>query len=61
MDKPGLLLLEGGAEFGGAASEPDRQALEQAGGVDAPIAVLPTAPAPDNNQDRASRYLDRRG
>jgi cyanophycinase len=51
----GHLLLEGGAEFGGAMSEPDRQAIRLAGGPGVPIAILPTAAAPDNNQDRAGR------
>jgi cyanophycinase len=54
-DMPGTrrLLLEGGAEFGGAIAEADLQALAMAGGFDAPIAVLPTAAAPDNNHKRA--------
>jgi cyanophycinase len=47
------LLLEGGAEFGGGMSEPDLRAIELAGGRDAPIAILPTAAAPDNNHARA--------
>ena len=47
------LLLEGGAEFGGRMSEPDLRAIELAGGFDAPIAILPTAAAPDNNHKRA--------
>ncbi|MBI2331718.1 MAG: hypothetical protein HYU84_06090, partial [Chloroflexi bacterium] len=49
----GYLLLEGGAEFGGRMSEPDLRAIELAGGVDAPIAILPTAAAPDHNHKRA--------
>ena len=51
----GFLLLEGGAEFGGGMSEPDLRAIELAGGPDAPIAILPTAAAPDNNHERAGR------
>ena len=51
----GFLLLEGGAEFGGAMSEPDREAIRLAGGLGAQIAILPTAAAPDNNHDRAGR------
>ena len=47
------ILLEGGAEFGGSMSEPDLRAIELAGGPDAPIVILPTAAAPDNNQKRA--------
>ena len=47
------ILLEGGAEFGGGMSEPDLRAIGLAGGLDAPIAILPTAAAPDNNHIRA--------
>ena len=47
------ILLEGGAEFGGSMSEPDLRAIQLAGGPDAPIAILPTAAAPDNNHRRA--------
>ena len=49
------ILLEGGAEFGGQMSEPDLRAIELAGGFDVPIAILPTAAAPDNNHERAGR------
>ena len=49
----GMLLLEGGAEFGGRMSEPDRRAMELAGGADAAIAILPTAAAPDHNDQHA--------
>lgn len=49
----GYLLLEGGAEFGGSMSFPDLRAIELAGGVDAPIAIIPTAAAPDHNHVRA--------
>ena len=49
----GYLLLEGGAEFGGAMREPDLRAIELAGGFDTPIRIIPTAAAPDNNQVRA--------
>ncbi len=49
----GHILLEGGAEFGGRMSEPDLHAIELAGGFDAPIRILPTAAAPDNNHVRA--------
>ncbi|MBL8091352.1 MAG: Type 1 glutamine amidotransferase-like domain-containing protein [Anaerolineales bacterium] len=47
------LLLAGGAEFGGQMREPDLQAIELAGGFDAPICIIPTATAPDNNHKRA--------
>ena len=49
----GYLLLEGGAEFGGAMREPDLRAIQLAGGADAPIRIIPTAAAPDNNHVRA--------
>ena len=49
----GYLLLEGGAEFGGRMREPDLRAIELAGGLDAPIRIIPTAAAPDNNHQRA--------
>ena len=49
----GYLLLEGGAEFGGGMREPDLKAIELAGGFDAPIRIIPTAAAPDNNHKRA--------
>lgn len=49
----GFILLEGGAEFGGEMAKPDRRALQLAGGLDAPVSILPTAAAPDNNHQRA--------
>jgi len=49
----GYFLLEGGAEFGGKMSEPDLRAIELAGGDDAPVCIIPTAAAPDNNHKRA--------
>jgi cyanophycinase len=49
----GYLLLEGGAEFGGAMREPDLRAIALAGGFDAPVRIIPTAAAPDNNHVRA--------
>jgi len=49
----GYLLLEGGAEFGGRMREPDLRAIELAGGFDAPLRILPTAAAPDDNHHRA--------
>ncbi|GAC1349195.1 MAG: hypothetical protein NVSMB27_20030 [Ktedonobacteraceae bacterium] len=49
----GYLLLEGGAEFGGQMAEPDRRAIELAGGPDVLISIIPTAAAPDNNHQRA--------
>jgi cyanophycinase len=49
----GHILLAGGAEFGGRMAEPDRRAIELAGGPDARISVIPTAAAPDHNHERA--------
>ncbi len=49
----GYILLEGGAEFGGRMAEPDRRAIALAGGFDAPISIIPTAAAPDDNHRRA--------
>ena len=49
----GHLLLEGGAEFGGRMAEADRRAIELAGGAEAPICIIPTAAAPDNNHEHA--------
>lgn len=49
----GYLLLEGGAEFSGRMREPDLKAIELAGGFEAPIRIIPTAAAPDNNHQRA--------
>jgi cyanophycinase len=49
----GTLLLEGGAEFGGSMREPDLEAIRLAGGWDAPIRIIPTAAAPDHNDQRA--------
>jgi len=45
----GYLLLEGGAEFGGLISRADLQAIQLAGGPDAPITIIPTAAAPRND------------
>lgn len=49
----GYILLEGGAEFGGRMAEPDRRAIELAGGASAPIRIIPAAAAPDHNHARA--------
>jgi cyanophycinase len=51
----GYLLLAGGAEFGGQMRSPDLRALELAGGFDAPLRILPTAAAPDQNHLRAGK------
>jgi cyanophycinase len=61
----GTLLLEGGAEFGGDMREPDLKAIELAGGWDAPLRIIPTAAAPDHNEQRAGnngiRWFQRLG
>lgn len=49
----GHLLLEGGAELGGKMAEPDQRAILLAGGMDAPISIIPTVAAPDRNHERA--------
>jgi cyanophycinase len=49
----GILLLEGGCEFQGKMEEPDRKALELAGGKNAKVVIIPAAAAPDNNSERA--------
>ena len=49
----GHIVLQGGAEFGGAMKLPDQRCIELAGGHDAPIVIIPTAAAPDNNHQRA--------
>jgi cyanophycinase len=52
---PGYILLEGGAEFGGRMSVPDRRAIELAGGLDTSLSVIPAAAAPDRNHTRAGQ------
>lgn len=49
----GYVLLEGGAEFGGQMAEPDQQAILLAGGPEVQISIIPTAAAPDHNEQRA--------
>jgi len=51
----GYILLAGGAEFGGRMAEPDKRAIELAGGLDAKVSIIPTAAVPDNNHQRAGR------
>lgn len=53
MKSAGFLLLQGGSEFGGRMSAADLHAVELAGGFDAPVCIIPTAAAPDNNHKRA--------
>jgi len=49
----GYLLLEGGAEFGGRMRDADLRGIRRAGGFAAPIRIIPTAAAPDDNHERA--------
>ncbi len=49
----GFLVLQGGAEFGGAMAHSDLRAIALAGGPGAPIRIVPTAAAPDKNEERA--------
>ncbi len=51
----GHILLEGGAEFGGQMAAPDQRGIELAGGAGAPIFIIPTAAAPDHNDQRAGQ------
>lgn len=51
----GKMVLEGGAEFSGQMAAPDLRALELAGGLDAPVVIIPAAAAPDNNHRRAGQ------
>ncbi len=51
----GYILLEGGSEFSGRMAEPDIRAIELAGGFESPIAIIPTAAAPDKNHHRAGQ------
>jgi cyanophycinase len=49
------ILLAGGLEFSGRMADPDRLAIELAGGLDTPIRIIPTAAAPDRNHERAGK------
>lgn len=49
----GQIVLAGGAEFGGRMADVDRAAIALAGGLDAPIRIIPTAAAPDHNHINA--------
>jgi cyanophycinase len=49
----GLVLLEGGKEFGAGMAAADERAMAVVGGRDAPIRIIPAAAAPDNNDLRA--------
>jgi cyanophycinase len=51
----GYILLEGGAEFGGKMDLPDLRALALAGGPGVRLSIIPTAAAPDNNDQQAGQ------
>jgi cyanophycinase len=51
----GYILLAGGAEFRGRMAEPDKRAIELAGGLEAQVSIIPTAAVPDNNHRRAGQ------
>lgn len=51
----GLILLAGGGEFQKGYEQADRFALEQAGGLDTPVIILPTAGGADGGIPLASR------
>jgi cyanophycinase len=51
----GNILLAGGAEFGGRMAHADQRAIQLAGGPDTALAILPTAAAPDHNDQRAGQ------
>jgi len=55
----GHIVLEGGSEFGGRMIEPDRRAMELAGGREAALCILPTAAALDHNDQRAGANGER--
>ncbi|MBI5053945.1 MAG: Type 1 glutamine amidotransferase-like domain-containing protein [Chloroflexi bacterium] len=50
----GYLLLQGGGEFGGAMRESDLHALDLVG-FDMRMVIIPTAAAPDHNDQRAGQ------
>jgi cyanophycinase len=55
----GHILLAGGDEFGGRMAEVDMAAIAAAGGRDAPIRIIPTAAAADQNHERAGATAER--
>ncbi len=52
---PGLIVLAGGAEFQKGMESADKFLIEQAGGPDAPIVILPTAGGADGGEGIAAR------
>ena len=55
----GYILLEGGSEFGGRMIEPDLRSMALSGGREAPMSILPTAAAPDHNDQHAGHNGER--
>jgi len=55
----GFLLLQGGGEFNGQMRTSDLYALSLCGGLDARIAIIPAAAAPDNNHHNAGQTGER--
>jgi cyanophycinase len=51
----GYIVLEGGGEFAGHMDAVDRQAIALAGGMDAPVRIIPAAATPDNNHECAGQ------
>jgi cyanophycinase len=51
----GYIVLEGGGEFTGHMDVADRRAIALAGGLDAPVRIIPAAAAPDDNHERAGQ------
>lgn len=49
----GYIVLQGGAEFSGQMAQSDRRSLALAGGIQARVAILPTAAVPGRNHRRA--------
>lgn len=49
----GYIMLQGGHELRGRMADADRQALSLCRNVTAPVVIVPTAAAPDNNHERA--------
>ncbi len=55
-EKRGYILLEGGKEFFGQMSKPDKKAILLAGGENAHLSIIPTAIAMDGRHHFVSRY-----
>ncbi len=51
----GFLLLAGGAEFMGQMAEADQRALRLAGGMTAPVSLIPTAAVPEKGHEQGGK------